>query len=133
VPGLNRDASEYDDGYTKKEGERACYSFCMCPGGQIGKLIVTVTFVNMHNTYIICINKCIYTCYYNIIVPTSVDPNELCVNGMSFSQRQSPFANAALVVSVEPEDVGIFSSKDDPLLGVAWQQEMERKAAIMCM
>ena len=75
----------------------------------------------------------IYTGYYNIIVPTSVDPNELCVNGMSFSQRQSPFANAALVVSVEPEDVGIFSSKDDPLLGVAWQQEMERKAAIMGM
>lgn len=66
-----------------------------------------------------------------MIVPTSVDPNELCVNGMSFSQRQSPFANAALVVSVEPGDVGITGPHDDPLLGVAWQQEIERKAAIM--
>ena len=34
--------------------QRACYSFCMCPGGQI--------------------------------VPTSTVPEELCVNGMSFSE-----------------------------------------------
>ena len=37
--------------------ERGCYSFCMCPGGQI--------------------------------VPTAMDANQLCINGMSFSKRAS--------------------------------------------
>lgn len=31
--------SEYDEGYAKREGERSCYSFCMCPGGQIGECL----------------------------------------------------------------------------------------------
>ena len=70
-----------------------------------------------------------------IIVPTSVNPDELCVNGMSFSQRQSPFANAALVVTVSPEDLGYISDNNnldqDPMLGVLWQQEIEQKAARM--
>ena len=44
VSRTNRDASasEYDEGYSKSDGERACYSFCMCPGGQIGKHIFTI-------------------------------------------------------------------------------------------
>jgi uncharacterized FAD-dependent dehydrogenase len=44
-------------------------------------------------------------------VPTSVDENELCVNGMSFSKRQSKFANSALVVTVSPSDVEFFFEK----------------------
>jgi uncharacterized FAD-dependent dehydrogenase len=41
-------------------------------------------------------------------VPTSVNPDELCLNGMSFSQRQSQWANSALVVSVTPEDIDAY-------------------------
>ncbi len=65
------------------------------------------------------------------IVPTSVRPDELCVNGMSFSRRQSPFANSALVVGVTPEDLGFGVHTHDPLVGVAWQRDMERCAAVM--
>lgn len=38
------------------------------------------------------------------IVCTSVDPEELCINGMSFSKRHSKWANSALVASVETDD-----------------------------
>jgi len=38
------------------------------------------------------------------LVPTSVNAEELCINGMSFSRRQSQWANSALVVNINPED-----------------------------
>ncbi|CBJ28922.1 Hypothetical protein in ptb 5\'region (ORF1) [Ectocarpus siliculosus] len=86
--------------------DRSCYSFCMCPGGQV--------------------------------VPTSVDPKEVCVNGMSFSKRESKWANAALVVSLSPKDVAddVFALEgaeagNGPLRGVRWQSAMERRAAEM--
>lgn len=44
--------------------------------------------------------------------------------------RNSQWANAALVVSVGPEDWGHLQHKD-VLAGVAMQQEMERAAAVM--
>eukprot|EP00595_Chromulina_sp_UTEXLB2642_P002147 CAMPEP_0196768406 /NCGR_PEP_ID=MMETSP1095-20130614/42712_1 /TAXON_ID=96789 ORGANISM="Chromulina nebulosa, Strain UTEXLB2642" /NCGR_SAMPLE_ID=MMETSP1095 /ASSEMBLY_ACC=CAM_ASM_000446 /LENGTH=251 /DNA_ID=CAMNT_0042137941 /DNA_START=740 /DNA_END=1491 /DNA_ORIENTATION=- len=78
--------------------KRSCFSFCMCPGGQI--------------------------------VPTSVNPEELCVNGMSFSQRQSPYANSALVVNVNPEDMIEFGGESS-YRGVLWQKHFERKAATL--
>jgi len=59
------------------------------------------------------------------IVPTSVNPEELCVNGMSFSKRESRWANSALVVQVNPDDI----EGNDILRGVKWQQEIEQKAA----
>ena len=40
----------------------------------------------------------------HFLVPTSVNAEELCINGMSFSRRQSQWANSALVVNVNPED-----------------------------
>lgn len=60
------------------------------------------------------------------IVPTSIVPEELCINGMSFSRRQSQWANAALVVNIEPSD----ASEDGPLALLAWQKDIERRAAI---
>ena len=103
---------------------RACYSFCMCPGGQI--------------------------------VPTSTDPNELCVNGMSFSGRNSAWANSGLVVPVSFEDASAFCAETEearpdalpgdsdrarvadaapharaPLLGLDFQRKIERAAAAM--
>eukprot|EP00981_Chlorochromonas_danica_P005958 scaffold1243_cov173-Ochromonas_danica.AAC.19 len=79
-------------------GSRGCYSFCMCPGGQI--------------------------------VPTAVTADELCINGMSFSQRQSAWANSALVVNVSPQDAQSENSHDNDILALMdWQREMERRAA----
>jgi uncharacterized FAD-dependent dehydrogenase len=64
------------------------------------------------------------------IVPTAVDEEHLCVNGMSFSQRQSQWANAALVVNVEPEDM-VDLAGDSILRGMLWQEIHEKKASIL--
>lgn len=80
------------------EPSRSCYSFCMCPGGQV--------------------------------VPTSTNPSELCINGMSFSRRASKWANSALVVTVSSHDFKPFQSHG-PLAGVEFQREFERRAAMM--
>lgn len=65
------------------------------------------------------------------IVPASTDPNEVCVNGMSFSRRDSVFANSALVVTVSPDDVILseYREKYGVLAGLEFQRAMERKAA----
>lgn len=66
------------------------------------------------------------------VVPTSVDPSELCVNGMSFSKRASPFANSGLVVPVGPTDYAPFAADGAhlALAGLAFQAAMERAAAV---
>lgn len=83
------------------ERNRGVYSFCMCPGGQI--------------------------------VPASTDISEVCVNGMSFSKRDSQFANSALVVTVDPDDQVLDEYREQygVLAGLAFQKEMERRAAVM--
>ena len=45
------------------------------------------------------------------IVPSSTEPEEVCVNGMSFSRRDSQWANSALVVTVAPDDKILESYK----------------------
>jgi uncharacterized FAD-dependent dehydrogenase len=76
------------------------------------------------------------------IVPTSVNTEELAVNGMSFSRRQSKWANSGLVVTVSPEDyvkdllaAGKEVATQDPyargnaLVGIQWQRMVEGRAA----
>ncbi|GHP09658.1 hypothetical protein PPROV_000839300 [Pycnococcus provasolii] len=65
------------------------------------------------------------------VVPTSVREDELCVNGMSFSRRGSPWANSALVCEVTPEDWAPFEGKHGALAGVALQKDAERRAAAL--
>ena len=61
------------------------------------------------------------------IVDSSTEQGALCVNGMSLKRRDSPFANAALVVSVEPRDyLGRFG--EGPLAGIELQRAIERQA-----
>ncbi|KAI8568237.1 hypothetical protein RHMOL_Rhmol02G0183200 [Rhododendron molle] len=81
------DDEHFDSGPMK----RSCYSFCMCPGGQV--------------------------------VLTSTNTSELCINGMSFSQRASKWANAALIVTVSSKD---FESLNfhGPLAGVEFQEHL---------
>jgi uncharacterized protein len=57
------------------------------------------------------------------IVDSSTEEGRLCTNGMSLQRRDSPFANAALVVTVEPRDYG-----DGPLAGILLQRSIEEKA-----
>lgn len=65
-------------------------------------------------------------------MPTSTDPNELCVNGMSFSRRASRWANSGIVVPVGPADYLPFALPNEAeLSGVAFQEAMEREAARM--
>lgn len=67
------------------------------------------------------------------IVPASTQPDEVCVNGMSFSRRDSLWANSALVVTVDSDDpiLDEYRQKYGVLAGIEFQREMERRAAIM--
>ncbi len=75
-----------------RQGERACYSFCMCPGGQV--------------------------------VAAASEQGGVVTNGMSYHARDGRNANAALAVSVLPEDL----PGSDPLEGVRFQRQLEQKA-----
>ena len=68
------------------------------------------------------------------IVPSSTDPNEMCVNGMSFSKRDSRFANSALVVTVDADDEILEPYRrlgHGVLAGLEFQRDVERRAAVM--
>jgi uncharacterized protein len=60
------------------------------------------------------------------IVPAATEPEGVVVNGMSLSRRDSPFANAGLVVSIAVEDFGPLAA--GPLAGVGFQRDIERAA-----
>jgi uncharacterized FAD-dependent dehydrogenase len=63
-------------------------------------------------------------CPGGFIVPAATEPDGIVVNGMSLSRRDSPHANAAMVVSVSPEDYG--DAKLGPLAGIEFQRAIER-------
>lgn len=95
---------------------RSCYSFCMCPGGQVSHVIIPYLlelFDNMNNSFN-QLNAC------GQVVLTSTDPSELCINGMSFSLRASRWANAAVVITVSSNDFDAFKCHG-PLAGVEFQ------------
>jgi len=58
------------------------------------------------------------------IVNASSSEGHLVTNGMSYSHRSSPYSNAALIVSCHTDDY----PSDDPLAGVEFQKEIERRA-----
>jgi uncharacterized FAD-dependent dehydrogenase len=62
------------------------------------------------------------------IVPASTENDEVVVNGMSLSRRDSPFANSGMVSTVEPEDVQPLVKEHGVLAGLAFQKELERTA-----
>lgn len=67
-------------------------------------------------------------CPGGFIVPAATENDEVVVNGMSLSKRDSPFANSGLVVTVEPEDCRDFAEEHGVLAGVAFQKQLERLA-----
>lgn len=67
-------------------------------------------------------------CPGGYVVNASSEKNRLVVNGMSDEKRDSGCANAAIVVSVGPEDF-----KDEhPLSGMEFQREWEEKMYRLC-
>jgi len=60
------------------------------------------------------------------IVPASTEVNGLVVNGMSLAKRNSPFANAALVVTVAGSDFG--PEANGVLAGIDFQRRIEAAA-----
>jgi len=71
-------------------------------------------------------------CPGGFVIPTTTELGRLNVNGMSNHRRGSDFANAALVVTVEPRDFWIERPGDlaheGPLAGLALQRHLEARA-----
>jgi uncharacterized FAD-dependent dehydrogenase len=67
------------------------------------------------------------------IVPATTNTSEVCVNGMSFSRRDSVWANSALVVTVAPEDpiLDPYKKTYGVLAGLAFQRDMEHRASVL--
>lgn len=69
-------------------------------------------------------------CPGGFIVPAATENDEVVVNGMSLSKRDSPFANSGMVVTVEPEDTKEFEEEHGVLAGVAFQKHLEQAAKV---
>jgi uncharacterized FAD-dependent dehydrogenase len=63
-------------------------------------------------------------CPGGIVIGGASEEGGVVTNGMSGQQRNSPFANSALVVNVTAADFG----GDDPLAGVRFQRQWEQQA-----
>ncbi|HSZ25518.1 MAG TPA: FAD-binding protein [Cytophagaceae bacterium] len=66
-------------------------------------------------------------CPGGFIVPAATSQEEIVVNGMSPSRRDSVFANSGIVVAVEKEDLMGYQ-KFDSFSGLEFQKEIEHKA-----
>jgi uncharacterized FAD-dependent dehydrogenase len=66
-------------------------------------------------------------CPGGFIVPSATIQEEVVVNGMSPSGRNSPYANSGIVVEIKPEDLVKFS-KSGVMAGIEFQKELEREA-----
>ncbi len=63
-------------------------------------------------------------CPGGFIVPSATEPDEVVVNGMSLSRRDSPYANSGMVVSVETEDLASYTNHGE-LAGLIYQKDLE--------
>jgi len=66
-------------------------------------------------------------CPGGFIVPSATAQEEVVVNGMSPSRRDSRFANSGIVVSIENEDLEKYQ-KYEAFCGLLFQQEIEKKS-----
>jgi uncharacterized protein len=69
-------------------------------------------------------------CPGGFIVPSATAQEEIVVNGMSPSRRDSKYANSGIVVAVELEDIKTFSSYG-PLACLMFQKSVEHQAWVM--
>ncbi len=66
-------------------------------------------------------------CPGGVIVPSATENEQVVVNGMSNSKRNSEFANSGIVVSVELADLAQYS-EHGAKAGLVFQQEIEKAA-----
>ncbi len=66
-------------------------------------------------------------CPGGVIIPSATDSGEIVLNGMSNSARNSKWANAGVVVSVEPEDIPEEYRKFGAFSLLNYQRDVERK------
>ena len=66
-------------------------------------------------------------CPGGVLVPSSTEEETVVLNGMSNSARNSRWANAGVVVSVEPGDVPSEYEADGPFALLNFQRDVERR------
>jgi uncharacterized protein len=66
-------------------------------------------------------------CPGGFIIPSATAQEEVVVNGMSPSGRNSPFANSGIVVEIKPDDL-IKYKASGVMAGIEFQKELEREA-----
>jgi uncharacterized FAD-dependent dehydrogenase len=66
-------------------------------------------------------------CPGGFIVPSATSQEEVVVNGMSPSERNSPYANSGMVVEIRPEDLLKYAGHEE-LAGLEFQKELEKTA-----
>jgi uncharacterized protein len=66
-------------------------------------------------------------CPGGFIVPSATEQEEVVVNGMSPSGRNSKYANSGIVVEIKPEDQVKYGNAGE-LAGIEFQKEIEREA-----
>lgn len=80
--------------------------------------------INGRGVYSFCM------CPGGIIVPSATNSDEIVVNGMSVSKRNSPFANSGFVAEITEKEWSKYS--DDKVFGgLKFQMELEYKAFIL--
>ena len=80
-----------------------------------------VTQVNGRGVFSFCM------CPGGILLPSCTSRGEVLLNGMSNSLRNSKYANAGIVTSIEPEDIGEEYEQFGPLKLLKFQESIEQK------
>lgn len=66
-------------------------------------------------------------CPGGVLVPSATEPETIVMNGMSNSARSGKFANAGVVVQIEPEDIPEEFNEYGVFAGLEYQRSVERK------
>lgn len=69
-------------------------------------------------------------CPGGIVAPCATGPEEIVTNGWSPSKRNNPLANSGIVVELKIEDINAYMRRDDTLVSLDFQAEIERNAWI---
>ena len=66
-------------------------------------------------------------CPGGVLVPSETEPETIVMNGMSNSARSGKFANAGVVVQINPEDIPEEYTDKGAFAGLEFQKDVERK------
>lgn len=95
-------------------------------GNQAGEFLPAASYslvkqIDGRGVYSFCM------CPGGFIVPAATSQEEVVVNGMSPSGRNSPYANSGIVVEIRPEDLAMLSGSG-VMAGIDFQKQIERLA-----